>query len=315
MIREKVLTVGESPALVGILSEPEHGLDKNQPVLVVLNSGLLPRVGPGRAAVLATRSAAELGLGGLRFDLSGVGDSDARRDTAGFEDRWVADTRAVMDHLEKTRGVTRFILMGLCSGADNSFETGVRDERVVGLVLLDGYAYKTPGFFARYYARRVLAPGSLGRLAERSVSGLLRRVVPVRRPSPPPPPSPSPPSPSQPPPRLTEDGHDELLLSGPQPQYWRDFPPRDRVAQNLRVMLRRGLTLCVIHSGARTMLYNYAEQFRDAFRDVDFGNALTVHYLENADHTFTELAQQALLQEAIHTFLKEFRSPTSRVPW
>jgi len=85
----------------------------------------------------------------------------------------------------------------------------------------------------------------------------------------------------------------------------REFPARDRVAENLRVMLRRGVKLCVIHSGAMTLLYNYAEQFRDAFRDVDFGDALRVHYFENADHTFTELAQQALLQGAIRKFLTE----------
>jgi hypothetical protein len=96
------------------------------------------------------------------------------------------------------------------------------------------------------------------------------------------------------------------LPPGPQPQYVREFPPKAEVASQLRAMIARGLQLCVIHSGAMDLYYNYAEQFRDAFRDVAFGDALALHYFEDADHTFTELAQQRALQDAVDRFLGRF---------
>ena len=311
MIREKVITVGESPALVGIVCEPASGVDPACPALIVLNSGLLPRVGPGRSSVVATRRAAERGLLGVRFDLSGVGDSDPRRDVASFEDRWIDDTRAMLDRLERTRGVTRFVLMGLCSGADTSFQVAVRDERVAGLVLLDGYAYRTPEYLARRYGEKVLDPASVGRLAKRTFSGLLKRVVDGRRASEPPP---SVAPTSTPPPPLTEDELEVSIPPGPQPQYVREFPPKTQVASQLRTMVARGLQLCVIHSGAMELYYNYADQFRDAFRDVPFGDALALHYFGDADHTFTELSQQRAMQQAVQDFLKRFTRTKENLP-
>lgn len=293
-MREKVLLVGEAPALVGIVTEPEGELDPSRPVLIVLNSGLVPRVGPYRATVKLTRRAAQAGFVAVRFDLSGVGDSDARRDHTSFEERWIADTRAVMDHLEKTRGATRFVLMGLCSGADNSFQTASRDARVAGVVLIDGYAYKTRGYHARYYAKRLRDPETVLRFAQRAAKKLAGRVLPAGR--------------------GAEGGEASGSESGEaaepgasepgaSAQYVREFPPRDEVARALRTMLARGAKLCVVHSGGMEIYYNHASQFRDAFRDVDFGDALSVHYFEDADHTFTELRQQRALHEAITSWL------------
>lgn len=288
-MREKVLLVGEAPALVGILTEPEGELDPSRPVLIVLNSGLVPRVGPYRATVKLTRRAARAGFVAVRFDLSGVGDSDARRDHASFEERWIADTRAVMDHLEKSRGATRFVLMGLCSGADNSFQTASRDARVAGVVLIDGYAYKTPGYHARYYAKRLRDPQTVLRFAQRAAKKLAGRVLPSRGGA-----EPGEASGSEP---------GEAAEPGAGAQYVREFPPREEAARALRTMLARGAKLCVVHSGGMEIYYNHASQFRDAFRDVDFGDALSVHYFEDADHTFTELRQQRALHEAIAAWL------------
>lgn len=288
-MRERVLLVGEAPALVGILTEPEGELDPSRPVLIVLNSGLVPRVGPYRATVKLTRRAAQAGFVAVRFDLSGVGDSDARRDNTSFEERWIADTRAVMDHLERARGATRFVLMGLCSGADNSFQTAARDPRVAGVVLIDGYAYKTPGYHARYYAKRLRDPQTVLRFAKRAAKKLADRVLRSGR--------------GAEPGEASGDATAEPAELGASAQYVREFPPRDEAARALRTMLARGAKLCVVHSGGMEIYYNHASQFRDAFRDVDFGDALSVHYFEEADHTFTELAQQRALHEAISSWL------------
>lgn len=287
-MRERVLLVGEAPALVGVVTEPEGGVDPDLPVLLVLNSGLVPRVGPYRSTVNVTRRAASEGFVTVRFDLSGVGDSDARRDNASFEERWIGDVRAVMDHLEKTRGASRFVLMGLCSGADNAFQTAKRDARVAGIVQIDGYAYKTPGYHARYYGKRLRDPRTLGRFAQRALSGIGSRLIG----------------------RLAGAGAaraGEASITPAAPadaQYIREFPPRDEVAGDLRAMLARGMKLCVVHSGGMEIYYNHKSQFRDAFRDVDFADALTVHYFDEADHTFTELAQQRALHDAVTAWLR-----------
>ena len=45
--------------------------------------------------------------------------------------------------------------MGLCSGSDNSHRAAVVDRRVVGSVHLDGYGYRTPAYYAHFYAPRL----------------------------------------------------------------------------------------------------------------------------------------------------------------
>jgi hypothetical protein len=49
---------------------------------------------------------------------------------------------------------------------------------------------------------------------------------------------------------------------------------------------------------------NHEGQFRDAFRDVEFGTALTTGYFRNADHTFTETSQQRALHHTIAAWLR-----------
>jgi len=293
-MREKALVLGDDRSMIGISSDPEHELDPRRPALIVLNSGLVHRIGPYRVSVKVTRRAAQEGFLAVRFDLSGVGDSEARRDASSFEERWIADTRTVMDHITRTRGVKEFVLMGLCSGADNSFQTARRDERVVGVVLLDGYAYKTPGYYARYYGRRALDRQVWKRFGrsvlERTRAAVRRGIVPSR----------------------SQDGiapaPDASGLGGPKhehvPQYVREFPARDQVAANLRDMIARGVRLYFIHSGGMERFYNYEDQLRDAFTDVDFQDRLTLDYFANADHTFTELHNQRVLIDSIGGWLR-----------
>jgi len=79
-------------------------------------------------------------VAGLRFDLSGVGDSETSSLGGYFVDRSVSEIQQAMDYLEKNFGHTHFVLLGLCSGADDSLATAQADPRVCGVVLLNGYA-------------------------------------------------------------------------------------------------------------------------------------------------------------------------------
>ena len=47
------------------------------------------------------------------------------------------EAREAMDSIQETRGIGRFVLMGLCSGAVTAFEAAGVDPRVAGAVLIN----------------------------------------------------------------------------------------------------------------------------------------------------------------------------------
>jgi pimeloyl-ACP methyl ester carboxylesterase len=143
---EQVVRFGPEGRLHGVLSSPAAssgggaGATERTGVLL-LNAGLVPRVGPNRMYVRLARSLARAGRPVLRFDFSGVGDSDARRDTVRFEQGAVEETRLAMDLLADREGCTRFATLGLCSGAEIAFKAACADERVVGAAMINAPRY------------------------------------------------------------------------------------------------------------------------------------------------------------------------------
>ena len=93
--REKAIRMGDDSSLVGIVTGPAPGTDdQGKPAFVMLNSGILHRVGSCRLNVRMARALSAHGFTSLRFDFSGVGDRDHRR------------------HLHRLRGRRRFRARG-----------------------------------------------------------------------------------------------------------------------------------------------------------------------------------------------------------
>jgi alpha-beta hydrolase superfamily lysophospholipase len=137
-----IAPAGEEPCSIGRLSgilhrppEPRAGA----PAVVLLNAGCVPRFGPHRQYVPLARRWAELGFPVLRLDLSGIGDSPAGRgpENITYPPERLEDVAEALRWLGKETGASRFVLMGLCSGADVAFEAGLADRRVAGLVLMN----------------------------------------------------------------------------------------------------------------------------------------------------------------------------------
>src|SRR5688572_22932114 len=105
---ESLLTFGASGTLHGILTEPEAARRvPDAPFVLLWNVGLHHRVGPYRIYVDLARRLAEAGYGSLRFDTSGLGDSEtSRNDARSDAERNVADVRAAMQALGEQRGVS-----------------------------------------------------------------------------------------------------------------------------------------------------------------------------------------------------------------
>jgi len=275
--REKVVRFGREAKLVGILSEPSGGSAAGDPMVLLVNSGILHRVGACRFHVRLARRLAEEGISALRFDFSGIGDSEVRRDDLAFEQSAVAELREAMDHLAASKGARSFVVIGLCSGADMAFEVAKVDPRVVGLGVLDPWAYRTPRYFVTHYAPRLLNASVWSRLIRRRLAG--RPAAPAVS---------------------GEAPGEDLDL----PTYVREFPPQERAEADLRGLLDRGVQLCAIFSGGQSDHYNYEGQFADAFRSLDLRGRLLERYLPHADHIFTNLDHQRQVVDTLAGWLR-----------
>jgi dienelactone hydrolase len=288
-MREKAFLFGEPPILLGITSEPS-AIAADRPAFLILNAGLVHRVGPARKSVRLARRLAADGYLAMRLDLSGIGDSEPRRDTLSFDERAILDVRQAMDHLQRARGVQRFVLMGLCSGADNSFRAALRDPRVTGAVMIDTFGYRTPGFYLRHYGRRMLRPQAWRRLTLR-IAGRIRRraerALGIDRPAPPAP-----------------------LL----PQYAREFPPQAEFVDGVRTLVDRGVNLFFIYSAAMEGYYNHQGQLAAFLKGVDFKQRVQTKFFAGSDHTFTDLRSQRALIDTISAWLASVPHPGQPKP-
>jgi len=147
---------GTDDCLLGMVTVPAGG--RRAPVAcVMLNMGANHRVGPHRINVKLAHALAASGMSSLRFDLGGVGDSEAAGSAVDLRTRAVIDLQAGMDVLEDMLGVNRFVIVGMCSGAEHAMATAMVDARVIGLSMFDGFSF--PSRRARWERalRRALA--------------------------------------------------------------------------------------------------------------------------------------------------------------
>lgn len=133
---EKAIQLGIFKNLIGVVTEPENP-GNNHLAVVLLNAGLIHRIGPNRLYVKLARALAAQGCYVLRFDLSGVGDSLPRPDHMPVEKFTIDDTVQAMDYLASCYGCQRFVLMGHCAGAYHSYRTAMQDPRVAGVVMMN----------------------------------------------------------------------------------------------------------------------------------------------------------------------------------
>jgi pimeloyl-ACP methyl ester carboxylesterase len=239
-------------------------------------------VGPSRLHVQVARALAPHGFAVLRFDFSGIGDSEARRDGLAFEQSAVLEAQEAMDYLASTKGSTIFTLWGLCSGADAAFLTAHADPRVTCLIQLDAWIYPTWKYQLLHYAPKLLnAKSWKNLLTGKTVIGpFLRRLsgaaVPV-------------------------DGEPvgtEIVVS----HYAREFPPKPVVEAQLKALLDRGVRLLYLFSGGLEEV-NYGGQYEDCFAPLGVRNRITVKYDPTADHIYSGLRHQRMVLETTVSWL------------
>jgi hypothetical protein len=193
-----------------------------------------------------------------------LGDSIASTNGLRREDQELAEIKAALDHLERRHGLNKFILVGFCSSAANAHPTMVRDERVVGAILIDGYGYKTFKFHLLHVCRRLF-----------SIEHWWSRVGRISRVF-----------------RKAGDGNVAFFF---------DFPGRAKTEREILTTVQRGTRIFYIYSGGIQSYYNYSEQFWDMFPLLkSVSHKIKVKYMRGSNHLFMyEQNKQELRSEII----------------
>jgi hypothetical protein len=251
---EKAHVFGKFNQLVGIAQTPESKESGAQEVAVImLTAGMLHSTGPFRMYVNLARQLSVQGIASFRFDLSGIGESLPVGSSGSSLQRAAAEAKQAMDFLEQEYGTKKFILMGLCSGADDGFHTAIEDARVGGVILLDGCGY--PNF--RFKVNRVLKH-YLPRIF--SLKFWAKRIARIKK--------------------AKSDSPESLQLGDD----IREFPSREVAASQLQQLVDRGVKLNFVYTGGVNWYYNYETQFNDMFADVDFKDNVSTKFLPHLDH-------------------------------
>ena len=171
-----------------------------------------------------------------------------------------------MDFVTSKLGTRRFLLGGLCSGADISHQVALSDDRVVGMIALDAIAYPRLGYYVRRVGRWIRNPRYVYRQAIRLArSCKLGRVL------------------------FGSSSEDSKTV--PFRLFERDLPPQEAVAAEIQSLVNRGLQALYIFAGGCPW-YNSAGQFLDNFPNLRGNTQVEVEYFPQADHTYLLVADR-----------------------
>lgn len=279
-MREQVVRFGSNNNLVGILTEPslEHRLG-GVPGVIMWNVGIHHRVGPNRVYVDLCRKLANQGYASLRFDASGLGDSEASRAEAGSDkERACLDVQSAIKFMGERTKHSQALLVSFCSGTDAAHAVACSDSRVAGLACIEGYRFRTRGYYARH-AARILDVG----IWERFVRRRLPQLVPAE---------------FREPKIQSPAGQEQVFV--------RDYITLEQLRVDIRAMAARGTRLLFLYAG-RDSSYRYRNQIYDALSGPEFRQALDVEFYPKADHLFfVQAHRDALLNDIVRWTSRTF---------
>jgi dienelactone hydrolase len=144
---ERAVRFGPSDRLFGILSVP-NGADTGAPAIVLLNTGFQCRVGPHRLYVPLAREWAEQGHIVFRYDLGGIGDSDAPAgggENVTYPDHALDDAREAIEFIRVHAPGRMVIVAGLCAGGWHAFRAAREGLAVDAIVSINPPLYLRDG--------------------------------------------------------------------------------------------------------------------------------------------------------------------------
>lgn len=270
-VTEKAVLLGERKSLVGVVARPATLQPAEARAIVIFNTGIIHRIGHNQLYVTMSRALARAGFTVLRFDFSGIGDSAPRRDELSPLEGCLADIGEALDWVEATCRASRFILIGMCSGADHAILYGPSDPRVAALVLIDPSIPPTARYYLGYVGQRLLRLRSWINVA----MGRSRIV------------------------RLWAA---RLLRVAPPPQTVGDFGLQS-LERAYRDAVDHNVSMLAVFTGDSTR-QTYRDQMIDAFPNVPFGKRLQLQFFPDSDHTFTSADSRSKLIGTVVRWIK-----------
>lgn len=279
-ISDRAVLLGRRKSLVGILTQGASSGRANGPVIVILNTGIVHRIGHHRIYVTMARALARAGYTVLRFDFSGIGDSEPRCDGLPPLEGCLGDIKEALDWLEANCQASRIVLVGMCSGADHAVLYGHSDPRVVALVLMDPSVPATARYYVSYIGQRLTRLRSwlnVGTGRSRAVRIWAKQALYALR--------------------------SGQAAQGPA---LRDQQIRIRAEQVYQASVDRGMKMLAVFTGDSTR-QSYRDQIFDAFPNVTFGKQLQLEYFRDSDHTFMSADSRSKLIPLVLEWIKTAR--------
>ena len=273
--REVAITFGQYEHLSGVWNS--GGTQLHSTAVIFLTAGMLHHAGPFRLHARLASKLGEHSVSSLRFDLSGIGESLAVGSQTLSIDRAADEVRQAMDWIETHHNIRRFVLFGLCSGADDALHVAQNDGRVAGIIAMDGCGYPTMRFYlhrlVKHYLVRILRPSKWLKL--------LRDKLKVS---------------------------DQTVPSLGFGEDIREFPPREVAESQLCQLTKQGRNAHFIYTGGVGSYYNHDRQFSDMFPRLRTKDCVTHAFYPTTDHVaFLVEDREALIQDVVDKVL-QFRN-------
>ncbi|MGA9422434.1 MAG: alpha/beta fold hydrolase [Rhodanobacteraceae bacterium] len=246
---EEILELG--PQSFGLLTRATS--DERATAIMLLNAGNVHRSGPFRLSTRLARALASSGYPVFRFDLPNIGD------TLPVADRPLTQvTEEVLDRVQHRTGCSRFVVGGLCAGADRGWQLALKDPRVTGVLLLDGLARGAGWFRLARLARALRKPPA------EWLTTLRRQLGSTKSPL-----------------RTTEG--------------LRDWPARGTERTQIKQLLARGTKIFALFTGG-TSYFLHPRQFFATFGEPARDRAVRFEHWPDSDHLFcSESYRQRLI--------------------
>jgi alpha/beta superfamily hydrolase len=279
--------------LRGIVAKPAQAPPSGRAV-ILLNAGAVGYIGPNRLYVDLARKLAARGDLVLRFDLSGIGESDTRPgavENTVYGEHALRDVGAAVAWMRQQQGVRTVAVAGLCSGAYHGLKAAIAGQPIDTVIAINPltFDYK-PGMPLDFAAFRVTADAQRYAQSARSTESwkkLLRGDVDVRRVAK----------------VVVARARNAAEHRAKDVMRRMRVPLRNDLGTDLLALARRGVAIRFIFSASDPGPAMLAEQGGSAVTRLEASGALRVQVIDGPDHTFTPRWSHPLLLDAIASAL------------
>lgn len=227
--------------------------------------------------VALARSLARAGIATFRVDLSGVGESTIPRTDADMATRTRQDIEDAFNFLQTHYKAKQFVVGGLCSGADNAHTAACADPRVIGAILLDGYAYKNLFQQIKRLLVKALNPMRVARWLARQLRDA----------------------------RSNSFGANQSAAEAAEAGYARSFPPAQEFAEELANNVEAGKRYLCVFSGGVSGYYDEPDQLLRGLGLQRLGSHIKEVYFPECDHTYALARDRQKMVECVSNWVQE----------